>query len=98
MFYLASEMPKIWRCFLTERKVTLSWLMNSNMVKPEQSFPLGSSLYSTFKAESYKSTWNSKVQKSVPKIAFYKNRTNTSRCFPTPLCFMSGPPKQYFRR
>ena len=35
MFYLAREVGKIWTCS-AEKKVTLEWLMNSNLVKPEK--------------------------------------------------------------
>ena len=35
MFYLAREVGKFGDV-LAEKKVTLSWLMNSNMVKPEK--------------------------------------------------------------
>ena len=35
MFYLAREVGKIGNV-LAEKKGTLSWLMNSNMVKPEK--------------------------------------------------------------
>ena len=36
IFYLAREVGKF-EDFLAEKKVTLSWLMNSDMVKPEKS-------------------------------------------------------------
>ena len=36
IFYLAREVGKF-EGFLAEKKVTLSWLMNSDMVKPEKS-------------------------------------------------------------
>ena len=35
MFHLAREVEKIWWCSCWE-KVTLSWLVNSNMIKPEK--------------------------------------------------------------
>ena len=35
MFYSAREVGKIWRCSCW-KKVTLLWLMNSNMVKPKK--------------------------------------------------------------
>ena len=35
MIYMAREVGKIWDV-LAENKVALSWLMNSNMIKPEK--------------------------------------------------------------
>ena len=45
MFYLAREVGKFGHV-LAEKKVTLSWLMNSNMAKPEK---FGHLHFSTFK-------------------------------------------------
>ena len=52
-FYLAKEVGKF-EDFLAEKKVTLSWLMNSDMVKLEKIWPspLSLLLYSTFKYSS----------------------------------------------
>ena len=64
---------KVEKLVLTERKVTLSWFMNSNMVKPEKTclYPLSLSFYSTFKRWSEKHSCHEELWENCIIGEFY---------------------------